>query len=111
MNARVTVGKGNGHEDKVLNEMWEVIKKAITNNEKKTGYRNLHTVYSGFLTFAKGNWKISKQQVIDNLTQLEAKGLIVQRPTHGGYKIYFATDAKAMADKSESSKFQKLLND
>lgn len=111
MNAKITV-KGNGSNgDKVLTEMYEVIQKAILQNEKKTGYRNLHSVYSGFLTYAKTNWKISKQQVIDNLMQLEGKGLIAQRPTHGGYKIYLATDAKAMADKSESSKFQKLLND
>lgn len=108
MNKRVKIQGGS--EGKVLNEMWDVLHKAILNHEKKTGYRNLHSIYSGFLTYARSNWKLKKEQVIENLIQLEAKGLIAQRPWKGGYLIYLAEDAKKFSEKSESNKFQKLLN-
>ena len=104
-NARVKV-TGNDR----LTSMYEAIKKAIVNNGTKTGYKNIHSVYSGFLGYAKKTWKISKEQVIDDLVQLEAKGLITQRPWKGGYLLYLAEDAKKFAEKSESNKFEKLMN-
>jgi predicted HNH restriction endonuclease len=112
MKAKITVkSNGSNGNDKVLTEMYAVISKAINKNGEKTGYKNLHSIYSGFLTYAKQNWKLKKEQVIDNLMQLEAKGLIAQRPWKGGYLIYLAADAKKFAEKSESNKFAKLLAD